>query len=182
MEFFHLEPFAGKAPGLDIRIQGRIERRGPRFDVHCEITGDLSLVHFPPAVKKPERKSRLWEDTCLELFMGTRGSPGYWEFNLSPSGHWEVYRFKDYRNESLAKQRLREEAFAELPFRVHRGDQNFSLDLDLDASRILKGEEPVDMGVCAVIQTQTRNLVYWALVHGSVKPDFHEREGFVLKL
>jgi hypothetical protein len=181
MQFFDLEPFHGNAPGLNIQIQGGVERRGARFGVHYEITGDLSLVHFPAAVKKPERKSHLWEDTCLEFFMGPRDSPGYWEFNLSPSSHWNIYRFEDYRNESRENKMLREEAFAELPFSVHPGDHRFKLDLDLDAGRILKGEEPVEMGVCAVIQTKTRNFGYWALVHGAVKPDFHERSSFILK-
>src|SRR4030042_7193941 len=41
------------------------------------------------------------------------GSERYWEFNLSPAGHWNVYRFASYRKE------MREEpAFASLPFRV----------------------------------------------------------------
>ena len=61
----------------------------------------------------PARRDRLWEETCFEFFLAVKNSPRYWEFNLSPAGHWNVYRFADYR------QGMQEEpAFASLPFSV----------------------------------------------------------------
>ena len=53
----------------------------------------FSLKPFPVF---PRRRDRLWEETCLELFLGEEGSERYWEFNLSPAGHWNVYRFEFY--------------------------------------------------------------------------------------
>ena len=55
-----------------------------------EARGNLSKVEIPAAAETPRRRDRLWEETCLELFLGTADSGEYWEFNLSPAGHWNV--------------------------------------------------------------------------------------------
>ena len=45
----------------------------------------------------PQRRDGLWQHTCFEAFFGVLGSDDYWEFNLAPSGDWNVYRFAGYR-------------------------------------------------------------------------------------
>ncbi|MBU4054510.1 MAG: DOMON-like domain-containing protein [Proteobacteria bacterium] len=179
---FHLQPFNQNDPFLNIHIKGAVERQGTRFTVGYEITGDLSQIHFPSPWKAPERKSHLWEDTCLEFFIGPESSSKYWEFNCSPSGDWNVFRFEDYRNHGHGGVILQEEAFAVLPFMVHREFQAFSLVLEMDAGEIIKKEERVEMGVNAIIKRKTQNMSFWALHHGSTKPDFHERKDFLIKL
>ena len=94
---FLLKPFPGEATPAGVTIGGSIARRAAALSVRYEVRGDLSKVSIPTAAEAPRRRDRLWEETCLELFLGTEDSDRYWEFNLSPSGNWNVYRFTRYR-------------------------------------------------------------------------------------
>ncbi len=56
-----------------------------------------------------------------------RNSTKYWEFNLSPAGDWNVYRFTDYR------QGMEEEtAISSLPFNLEMRSRIWQLDLKFD--------------------------------------------------
>lgn len=39
----------------------------------------------------------LWQDSCLECFIGKTGVNEYIEINASPTGNYAVYHFEDYR-------------------------------------------------------------------------------------
>jgi hypothetical protein len=54
--------------------------------------------------------------------------------------------------------------------------------MDLDLGKILPAGETVEVGVCAVIRTETGGTSHWALAHPGPRPDFHRREGFALTL
>jgi hypothetical protein len=154
---------------------GTIGRSADTLCIVYAVTGNLSVLAVPPAAESPERKDRLWEETCLELFLGAKGSDRYWEFNLSPSGHWNVYRFTSCR-----EGRQEEQAFPYLPFCVRIEPGILRLSLDLDLGKILPAGETVEAGVCAVIQTTTGGTSHWAPVHPGPRPDFHRRDGFAL--
>lgn len=161
----------------DLAITGTIGRSGSGFSIRYAVAGDLSTLAVPPAAESPERKDRLWEETCLELFLGAKGSAGYWEFNLSPAGHWNVYRFTSYRAGGQD-----EAAFSSLPFRVRTGPSAFHLFLELDLGGILPGGETVEAAVCAVARTISGAASHWALFHPGHGPDFHRRDGFLLDI
>jgi hypothetical protein len=147
------------------------------LSVRCEVRGDLSKVSIPLAAEAPRRQDRLWEETCLELFLGTTDSAEYWEVNLSPSGHWNVYRFDKYR------EGMREEpAFASLPFAVRIGPDALELSIELDGGKILPAGKDLAASVAAVIGATDGGKSHWALVHPASRPDFHRREGFALTL
>jgi hypothetical protein len=93
---FSLTPFRKEGVGPAIKITGSIRRRTNLLSVGFAVLGDLAKLEIPAPNEFPGRKDRLWEETCLEFFLGTRDSEGYWEFNLSPAGHWNVYRFTSY--------------------------------------------------------------------------------------
>jgi len=172
-----LVPFRGGEGPPDLAITGSIGRSADTLSIGCAVSGNLSALAVPPAAESPERKDRLWEETCLELFLGAKGSGGYWEFNLSPAGHWNVYRFASYRKE------MREEpAIASLPFRVRAEPDALRISLDLELGKILPAGEVVEVGVCAVIRTTTGGTSHWALIHPGPRPDFHRRDGFSLTL
>jgi hypothetical protein len=174
---FSLVPFRGGEDLPDLAITGTIGRTADTLSIGCAVGGNLSVLAVPAAAESPERKDRLWEETCLELFLGAKGSEGYWEFNLSPAGHWNVYRFASYRKE------MREEtAFSSLPFRVGADPKALRLSLDLGLGKILPAGEVVEAGVCAVIRTTTGGTSHWALAHPGPRPDFHRRDGFALTL
>jgi len=137
----------------------------------------MTEMSLPVPAQKPLRKHGLWEETCLEFFLAVKDVRPYWEVNLSPSGHWNVYRFSAYR------EGMHEEAtFTSLPFRVERGKDSFLLDVGLPLDRIVSPETHLEVGVSAVIKLRNNQMTYWALSHPGQKPDFHNRESFIAKL
>ena len=110
---FRLYPFPGTAPRFPLEITGTVTRRGRTLVLHYEIRGDLEALSLPGPAANPGRLDGLWHETCLEFFLAPPDSPRYWEFNLSPAGHWNVYRFRDYRQGMTE-----DEAFTALPFSV----------------------------------------------------------------
>jgi hypothetical protein len=158
-----------------VTIGGSIARRADTVSVRYEVRGDLSKLSIPSAAEDPRRKDRLWEETCLELFLGTADSGEYWEFNLSPSGHWNVYRFTRYR------EGMREEpAITSLPFDVRRNAEAVILTAEFDIGKIVPAGKDLAATVAAVIKTIDGGKSHWALVHPASLPDFHRRDGFAL--
>lgn len=174
---FSLQPFPGEETVPGRKVTGTIGRRGDTLSCDFAIRGNLSGLAIPLPEAPPERRGRLWEETCLEIFLGKRGEEGYWEFHLSPAGHWNVYRFASYR------EGMREEpAFPSLPFHVTTGPRALRISLDLRLEKILPAGVPVAASVCAVLKTVTGRTSHWALSHPGPRPDFHRREGFLLNL
>lgn len=174
---FPLKAFPGEKNGPDIRITGSVGRRAGTLSIRYAISGDLSIIAIPAPGNPPKRKDRLWEETCLEFFLGVHGSEGYWEVNLSPAGHWNVYRFTRYRDG------MREEpAFASLPFNVRIEPEALRLSLDLEIAKIIPARSALEVGVGAVIKTFKGETSHWALVHPGPRPDFHRRDGFRLNV
>ncbi|MBE0569227.1 MAG: DOMON-like domain-containing protein [Deltaproteobacteria bacterium] len=171
---FSLKPFPGGEPLPSIGITGTVRRSADALSIGYAIAGDLSELAIPPPAKSPERMGGLWEETCLEFFLGMKDSGRYWEFNLSPAGHWNVYSFASYR-----KDRREEPAFASLPFFVRTEPGAFRLSLDVDPRRILPAGEAFEVAVCAVLRTVTGMISHWALAHPGPRPDFHRKEGFL---
>jgi hypothetical protein len=92
---FALQPFAIAQPELE--IIGTLSRHSPLLNLSYTLLGAVDAVNIPAPAQLPTRHHELWQSTCFEFFLGLQGSPQYWEFNLSPAGHWNVYRFEDYR-------------------------------------------------------------------------------------
>jgi hypothetical protein len=174
---FSLEPFPGEEGLPELRIAGTIGRQAEILSIGYALEGDLSRLALPAPALKPERKDRLWEETCLELFLAAPGSEIYWEFNLSPSGHWNAYRFASYR-----KGMREEEAFSSLPFLVRLEPGVLRLSLALDLGGTVPAGRDVEAGICAVVRTTAGKASHWALRHPGPRPDFHRRDGFALTI
>lgn len=174
---FSLEPFPGEEVPPALRITGTAGLRGDTLSVAFALRGGLSGIAIPPPARVPERKDRLWEETCLELFLGEAGSAGYREINLSPSGHWNVYRFSGWR-EGMRE----EEAVASLPFSVVRGPDALMLSLAMDLSPVFPEKSDLEIGACAVLRHSAGGTSHWALRHPASRPDFHRRDGFAIVL
>jgi hypothetical protein len=172
---FTLMPFQEEESVPDLKITGAIGRRGNGLSIRCALLGNLAELAIPAQASLPGRKDRLWEETCFELFLGTMGSEPYWEFNLSPAGHWNVYRFTSYR-----KGMREEPAFASLPFRVRTEPEVLRLSLDLDLGKIIPAGGAMEVAVGAVVKTAKGGTSHWALAHPGPRPDFHRRDGFLL--
>ncbi len=174
---FSLDPFSSSGLSGSFQVTGEIARRPGALTVRYELLGPLDELAIPGPAAAPARKDGLWEETCFELFLAVKNSPRYREFNLSPSVHWNVYRFADYR-EGMEE----EGAYDSLPFRVERGPDALSLALEIDLSRIVPGEQALEIGVTAVMKFRSGEASHWALTHPGPGADFHRREGFSLEL
>ena len=174
---FTLLPFAG-GPAVELfSLSGAVSRQGTRLAITYRLTGPLPELQLAPPARLPVRRWLLWEATCLEFFLAPRDAEGYWEFNLSPAGHWNVFRLSNYR------QGIEEEpALSALPFTIDRRPRLLSLDLAVDLAPILSESIPLEAAVSAVLQHRDGSFSYWALTHPSPRPDFHHRQGFCIKL
>lgn len=171
---FVLQPWA---PRPDLQITGEIARGAGTLTIHYELCGELAVVALPPPVDLPARRPGLWQETCCELFLGAQNLPQYWEFNLSPAGHWNVYQFADYR-QGMAE----EAAFASLPFSVQRRPDFWQLTLEVDLVKIVPADQTLEVGISAVIKLREGEATYWALRHPGPRADFHRRDGFSVVL
>ncbi len=174
---FALQPFPADRPLLSLELTGNLSRRGPRLALTYTLRGDLAALTLPAPAAAPARRRGLWHATCFECFLAPCNFPGYWEFNLSPAGHWNVYRLKTYR------QGLREEAaLTALPFAVSRQAGVLHLALDCDLARIIPAVLTLEAAPAAVLMLRDGSLTYWALTHPGPEPDFHRRDSFIIRL
>lgn len=184
MTNFSLIPFPDNLPHPDIEITGQIERLDQQLSITFQLTGKIEQVAIALPDAHPSRQNELWQTTCFEFFLGLKGSPKYWEFNFSPVGHWNIYRFDDYR------QGMTEElAFEYLPFLVKVQPDSLTLSFSLDLETIISSTQDLEVGITTVIQSNINNLIseedsitYWALSHVAQEADFHQRKSFILNL
>ncbi|QIR39225.1 DOMON-like domain-containing protein [Tolypothrix sp. PCC 7910] len=176
-QLFSLQPFPGTKKFPDVKIAGNIARHSNNLTIQYSLLGDIKEIAITPPSATPLRKHGLWQNTCFEFFIGVRNSPQYWEFNLSPCGDWNIYRFDDYR------QGMQEEAaFSTLPFMVQQQAESVEINLNLDLDKIISTEQALEVAITTVIKTQDGDVTYWALTHRGAEADFHLRDSFILEL
>ncbi len=174
---FKLKPFATSNHCNDIEITGTFVRKNNNLILDYLLENNLYDVVIEPRKNPPQRKNELWQTTCFEFFLAIPNGKNYWEFNLSPSGDWNIYHFDDYR------QGMTEEtAFNELFFITKQNNNSFKIHLNLDLNPIIFPEQKLIMGISAVIKTQSNNIGYWALTHPKTEADFHCRDSFIASL
>jgi hypothetical protein len=173
---FKLVPFATQDL-LPIEISGRIDRQGELLSIEYRLQGQLDETIVPIHTNTPSRKFELWSATCFEFFLGVPGSANYWEFNLSPSGDWNVFGLDDYR------QGLRNEvSFTSLPVTIDRSSNSLVLKAKIDLSKIFSIPQDLELSVTTVIESSQHEMSYWALTHTGIEADFHRRDSFVLNI
>ena len=180
---FSLQPFftpklkqATARSVADLKITGTIARHSNTLAIRYQLLGPLEEVVIPRLSDKPVRKHELWEETCFEFFLGVRNAGRYWEFNLSPAGHWNIYRFDAYR------QGMQEEmAFTSLPLRIQNQLNFLSLTLELNLDKILQADQVLQVGISTVLKHRNDNVTYWALTHDAPQADFHQRGSFIIE-
>jgi hypothetical protein len=173
---YTLQPFSLDDALCDIYIEGTLQRQATTLAIHFELS-DLESIASIGSKALPARKHDLWQETCFEFFLGAQNSERYWEFNLSPAGHWNIYRFDGYR------QGMQDElAWDRLPFEVQQHSGIVTLDLALDLSPIAIAQQKLELAIAAVIKLKTGATSYWALTHCAPQADFHRRKSFTIKL
>jgi hypothetical protein len=175
---YSLKPFASTGLSRQFEVTGSISLNSGILVLRYILTGPLAKIVIPEPVVKRERRDNLWEDTCFEFFLAPVNAERYWEFNVSPAGHWNVYRFESYR---LGMQS--EPAFQSLPFTVWRRPDALHITLEADLTRMIPlSGQTLTAGISAVIKTVSDGMMYWALTHPGAEADFHRRDSFLIEL
>ena len=168
----------------DLTIDVTILRKGSVLSLFYRLEGDVSKVVVPPVVQQPGRRDHLWEQTCFEFFLSeqrvpTKESP-YWEFNLSPTGDWNVFFLQPYRY------RLKQEsALTGLPITVQTSSTTLRLATSVDLSHLIDPLKPLRLGSSAVIilrEEEALRETFWSITHPDLQPDFHHPDSFAVEL
>lgn len=173
-----LEVYPGSSGPAGLRIGCDATRRvDGQLHLWFSVEG-ASPLRLPGARPLDERSRTdgLWQHTCCEAFIEFEG--GYYEFNLSPSGDWALYRFTGYRAG------MSNPEIASPVVKAHRNGDLWQLQAHIDLSGLqkLQHNRPWRMGLSAVMETKDGQKTYWALAHPSDKPDFHHPDSFALVL
>ena len=171
---YSLHPFEPENFSGDLNLQGNLNYEENLLHIEYVISDDWQKVKIPSKSNSCDRQDGLWETTCLEFFIGIVDSPIYWEFNLSPSGCWNVYRFTGYREGMEI-----ETAFENLPFEFIQQSDRLLLQIQIDTTQIVKKSQALEIAITTVIEEQEGNISYWALKHSGKQADFHLRDSFV---
>ena len=133
---FALIPFPD--PGIPkIKITGSVVREGNVLTIQYTLSGTIEGILFPHLNPQPGRKDGLWQTTCFEFFLALPDQPPYWEFNLSPSGDWNVYRMELYRQVTLQE----EQRIPRLQLDIRRNMDCYDLGTVVDIGPILAAEK-----------------------------------------
>ena len=136
--------------------------------VRYVVEGDMERLAVPRSRLDPER---LWEHTCLEMFVGGPSATDYAEWNFSPSGQSARFTFSDYRKRTGHD-------VAEARVRVEQGSDA----LVLTARDAFVDHTPAQIGLTAITRDEDGAQSFWALAHPTERPDFHHRGGFAWEL
>ena len=159
-----------------MKITGTVSRQEGLLYLEYDLLGPVDAIAIPSPAAMPLRRDSLWNETCFELFFSPEKTDQYWEFNFSPSGHWNVFSFEAYR------QRMQEEqAFASLPFSVQGHPDSLNLSVELGLERIILRDHALKAGISAVVRSAGGDCTYWALTHPGTQPDFHRKDGFIIE-
>jgi hypothetical protein len=174
---FSLVPFP--APRIpEITITGKVSLDDHSLSLYYSLTGQIEQVLLPPTSASPTRRDELWKATCFEIFLAVKDQPAYWEFNMSPSGDWNIYRMDAYRRIGFRA----ETALSHLPFEMKKRAKEYSLDVSVDLASLFLLQQQLELGITAIVQTKDGAETYWALAHPAPQADFHLRAGFTLAL
>jgi hypothetical protein len=179
MTLCDLRPFDATRAGDGVRLRAEADRAAGVLSLRYELEGSLARWAIPEAASKVLRRERLWEATCFEAFVAPAGDTRYWELNLSPAGHWNVYRFDAYRRG------MRLEPRVQPPVQdvVTDGTGFLTLTCTLDLGPVHEiARHEVEVALAAVLAEPDGARSFWALRHDAATPDFHLRESFALRL
>lgn len=170
---FQLSGFAESA--LPVDITGELSVEPTRIQVRFNLGGEIHLLSYPELKSDVARADELWKTTCFEVFMKLVDQAAYWEYNLSPSGDWNVYRFQAYR-----QQQQREASITHIDIDVKKSDHKLqTLTASLPLPPVLR-DQPLCLGVSSVVEDKQGHKHFYALNHVAAKPDFHDHKSFTI--
>ena len=176
---YPLTPHATSPRSAAERLVAEVARDGlDGLELKFRLNGDTGGLVLPPPAA-PLRTDGLWRHTCFEAFIAAPDSPGYWEFNFSPSSAWAAYHFTGYR---AGMQPVAEMAAPAITVQSDAAEYIVAVTLDIGWLLRLRSGSALRLGLTAVIEDRAQGLSYWALRHVAEKPDFHRADSFQVVL
>jgi hypothetical protein len=178
-----LKPFQAQ-PLLDpFRLEAAAGWDGHRLRLLFRLQGPLQELCLPEAVPEPQRRDGLWQSTCFEAFVAVAGQAPYWEINLCPSGHWNLYALTAYRQGLRAEPSVPQLPFASRRLSQPGGVELLELELGVALPPLAQAlaEQPqarLELSATAVLEHRQLGCSYWAWQHGGAEADFHQRASF----
>ncbi|MCX7978867.1 MAG: hypothetical protein N2578_07675 [Bdellovibrionaceae bacterium] len=173
-----LHPWGLEASSSSYSVLGELTVSGSRFCICWQLSGDLSSFVIPKCssspfkLLEPNRKNELWKETCFEFFIRPKGQERYWEFNLSPSGKWNLYSLAKYRDELVPSKDLIDGEVS-----VDGSNQLYKITASLNAPELAKS--PFMYNLTCVLQCAGQKTLFFAPRHPKTKPDFHDPSCFL---
>jgi hypothetical protein len=164
-----LTPFPGANPP-PVRVEVVLRRQQDVLLLCYLLRGPIGELAIPGRAEQPERRDGLWRQTCFELFLAPAEDRQYWEVNLSPAGHWNIYAFDDYRTGMRP-----EAAIRSLSFNVVREETSLAVVLELPVRSLAQTGGRLAVGPAVVLAARNGELSFWALQHHGPHADFHRR-------
>ena len=172
---FELIPYRWDA-GVPPVLQGQVLNVDDRLRVAYRLTGGPPGWRMPERSLHPERRWKLWRQTCFELFWRPFERHHYWELNASCEGHWNVFAFSGYRQGMAEEHRM-----TSVVLETRHEPDGFYLACEMSLGTILT-PGPLRLGPAAVLVSTTGQRTYWALSHEARGPDFHRLANFGLQI
>ncbi|NJN23819.1 MAG: DOMON-like domain-containing protein [Acaryochloridaceae cyanobacterium RL_2_7] len=157
-------------------LSSDIAKTPTAINIEFHLTGDLSSIIWPEPESPRQRQDHLWETTCFELFFGPPNSTAYWEVNLAPSGHWNVYAFDDYRAGMKIEAAI---ATVNSQSSFASDEAHLTCSIPLNTLRLTS---LLEVSITAVLALKSGEISYWAVKHVASEADFHQRASFCLRL
>ncbi len=171
-----LAPFTATESTCKSRLAGEVVRDGGVLRVRFRLQGDPVRVNAPCTAGAGTRRDGLWRDTCFEAFVAVEGEPRYAEVNLAASRDWNVYLFDGYRCGMRP-----DHSVLDLHRAMELVDGILTAAFSLPLACLAPGDRALEVGLAAVIRHADGCIGHWALAHPGDRPDFHRREGFLLR-
>ena len=176
---YELDPFQPNTHCAKINIFSEAFKEENELQFNFIIEDQNKLILTDEYNKAPTRKYELWKTTCFEAFFGIKGSLGYWELNFSIAGDWNIYHFDSYR----APAQPREEARVTKIFINKTYEDNlWRLEVKIPIQNLGLQAKKLEVGLTSVIEFKNKDKSYYAIKHGTEKPDFHQRDTFICNL
>jgi len=168
-----LHPFEPQPWLAGSELKAAAQWRQGRLEVSFALHAPAEALVRPQACAQIQRRDELWQSTCFEAFFAEPGQERYWEINLAPNGHWNVYRLDRYR------QGLRPEPLVSgLTYALRQSATELQLSFSLNLQPLLAESAALEYSLTAVLEHQQHGCSFWALNHSGDQADFHRRDSF----
>ncbi len=156
----------------ELNIESTLTLNANKISLHFKISGAIKKYQFPQK-EELKRASELWKATCFELFLANSKTQTYYEINISPTLHWNIYRLEVYRAEP------KEFVVSSEPLIKSREDkEHYKIDFEL-ACKELDLAEFDQYNLAVILLNKQNEREFWAVNPVGESPDFHDRRGFI---